>query len=92
MVILSSPSGAGKTTLVKKFLKIRNLKYHISHHKIAKAKRKNGKIIILSQKISLKNSLKMENSWSMQSFDNYYGSSKKLVIDEIKKGKILSLI
>ena len=46
------------------------------------------KIIFLYQKIILKNLIKKgEFLEHAKVFDNYYGSSKKLVIEKLKKGK-----
>ena len=52
MFILSSPSGAGKTTLVKKISKRNKIKISISHTTRLQM-REMEKIIILRQKISL---------------------------------------
>ena len=44
MIILSSPSGAGKTTLVKKISKNKNYKISISHTtRLPRPNEKNGK-------------------------------------------------
>ena len=44
MIILSSPSGAGKTTLVKKISKNKNYKISISHPtRLPRPNEKNGK-------------------------------------------------
>ena len=50
--------------------------------------KKMEKIIILFQKIILKNLIKKgEFLEHAKVFDNYYGSSKNLVIKKLKKGK-----
>ncbi len=89
MVILSSPSGAGKTTLVKKISKNKNYKVSISHTtRLPRPNEKNGKDYYFVSKNKFKKLIKggefLEHA---KVFDNYYGSSKKLVIDELKKGK-----
>ena len=54
MFILSSPSGAGKTTLVKKISKGKNLKFqYLIQLGYQDQMREMEKIIILHQKISL---------------------------------------
>ena len=51
MYILSSPSGAGKTTLVKKISKNKNFFTSISHTtRTPRPNEKNGKIITFYQK------------------------------------------
>ena len=89
MVILSSPSGAGKTTLVKKISKNKNYKVSISHTtRLPRPNEKNGKDYYFVSKNKFKKLIKggefLEHA---KVFNNYYGSSKKLVIDELKKGK-----
>jgi guanylate kinase len=55
MIVLSSPSGAGKTTLVKMLSKIDNYEISISHTtRQPRPNEKIIKIIILSMKMSLK--------------------------------------
>ena len=89
MFILSSPSGAGKTTLVKKISKNKNFFVSISHTtRLPRPNEKNGKDYYFVSKNKFKKLIKNgEFLEHAKVFDNYYGSSKKLVIDEIKKGK-----
>ena len=56
MYIFSSPSGAGKTTLVKKYLQIKiiQFRYHILPGQLDQTK-KMVEIIFLYQKITLRN-------------------------------------
>ena len=89
IVILSSPSGAGKTTLVKK-ISARN-KYNISiSHTTRKprANEKNGKdyFFVNSQKFKklIKRKKFLEHA---KVFKNFYGSLKETVIDKLKKGE-----
>ena len=56
MYILSSPSGAGKTTLVKKISKNRDFLVSVSHTtREPRPNEKNGKDYFLLQKIILEN-------------------------------------
>ena len=89
MIILSSPSGAGKTTLVKKISKNKNYKISISHTtRLPRPNEKKGKDYYFVSRNKFKKLIKVgEFLEHAKVFDNYYGSSKKLVIDELKKGK-----
>ncbi len=93
IVILSGPSGAGKTTLYQKLLKSsvfrRKLVKSISATtRSPREGEKNGKdYLFLSKKEFLakkKNGLFLE---SMKVFDNYYGTPKDNVEAALKKGK-----
>ena len=88
MIILSSPSGAGKTTLVKKLSKINNFKISISYTtRIPRINEINGKdYYFVSQnefESLIKNNELLEYA---KVFNNYYGSSKKKVYDLLDKG------
>ena len=87
--ILSSPSGAGKTTLVKKISKNKNFSVSVSH--TTRSPRPNeidGKDYYFVSKNNFKKLIKKgEFLEHARVFDNYYGSSKKLVIEKLKKGK-----
>ena len=87
--ILSSPSGAGKTTLVKKISKNRNFSVSISHTtRLPRPNEKNGKDYFFISKNNFKKLIKKgEFLEHAKVFDNYYGSSKKLVNEKINKGK-----
>ncbi len=87
--ILSSPSGAGKTTLVKKISKNRNFSISISHTtRSPRPNEKNGKDYFFISKNNFKKLIKKgEFLEHAKVFDNYYGSSKKLVNEKINKGK-----
>ncbi len=89
MIILSSPSGAGKTTLVKKISKNRNYSISISHTtRLPRPNEKNGKDYFFISKNNFKKLIKKKEFLEhAKVFDNYYGSSKKLVIDKLKKGQ-----
>ncbi len=89
MVILSSPSGAGKTTLVKKITKNNNFVVSISHTTRApRLNEKNGRDYYFISKNQFKKLIKKREFLEhAKVFDNYYGSTKKIVIEQIKKGK-----
>ena len=89
MFILSSPSGAGKTTLVKKISRNRNFSISISHTtRSPRPNEKNGKDYYFVSKKNFKKLIKngefLEHACV---FDNYYGSSKNLVIKKLREGK-----
>ena len=87
--ILSSPSGAGKTTLVKKISKNRNFTVSVSHTtRPPRPFEKNGKDYFFVSKNNFKKLIKKKEFLEhAKVFDNYYGSSKKLVSEKINKGK-----
>ena len=89
MFILSSPSGAGKTTLVKKISKYKNFSVSISHTtRMPRPKEKNGKDYFFVSKNYFKKLIKKKEFIEhAKVFDNYYGSSKRLIIEKLKHGK-----
>ena len=89
MFILSSPSGAGKTTLVKKISKNKNFSVSISHTtRLPRPNEKNGKDYFFVSKNYFKKLIKKKEFIEhAKVFDNYYGSSKKLIIEKLKQGK-----
>ncbi len=89
MFIFSSPSGAGKTTLVKKFSKNKNFSVSISHTtRSARPNEKNGKDYFFVSKNNFKKLIKKgEFLEHAKVFDNYYGSSKNIVIEKLNEGK-----
>jgi len=89
MFIFSSPSGAGKTTLVKKISKNKNFSVSISHTtRQPRPNEKNGNDYYFVSKNQFKKLIqKNEFLEHAKVFDNYYGSSKKLVVQKLKKGK-----
>ena len=89
MFILSSPSGAGKTTLVKKISKNNNFSVSISHTtRMPRPKEKNGKDYFFVSKNYFKKLIKKKEFIEhAKVFDNYYGSSKRLIIEKLKQGK-----
>ena len=89
IIILSSPSGAGKTTLVKKLSSIENFETSISYTtRIPRLNEVNGKdYYFISTKDFdelIKNDDLLEHA---KVFNNFYVSSKKKVIDNLKYGK-----
>ena len=89
MFILSSPSGAGKTTLVKKISKNRNFQVSVSHTtRLPRPSEKHGKDYFFISKNYFKKLIKKNQFLEhAKVFDNYYGSSKKIVIDKLENGK-----
>ena len=89
MYILSSPSGAGKTTLVRKISKNKNFSVSISHTtRSPRFNEKNAKDYYFISKNNFKKLIKKgEFLEHAKVFDNYYGSSKALVTEKLKKGK-----
>ena len=89
MIILSSPSGAGKTTLVKKISKNKNYSVSISHTtRLPRPNEKDGKDYHFTSKKIFKKLIKKKQFLEhAKVFNNYYGSSKNIVIDKLKKGK-----
>ncbi len=89
IVILSSPSGAGKTTLVKKIRDNRNFSISISHTTRRPRKNENNGIdyfFITKKKFEtlIRSKKFLEHA---KVFNNYYGSSKELVLKKLKKGQ-----
>ena len=89
IVILSSPSGAGTTTLVKKISIEKNFKISISHTtRKPRTNEVNGKDYFFVNKEEFKNLVdKGEFLEHAKVFENYYGSTKSKVIERLKKGE-----
>ena len=89
IVKLSSPSGAGKTTLVKKISIEKNFKISISHTtRKPRTNEVNGKDYFFVNKEEFKNLVdKGEFLEHAKVFENYYGSTKSKVIERLKKGE-----
>jgi guanylate kinase len=89
IIILSSPSGAGKTTLVKKISKENNFKISISHTtRKPRTNEVNGKDYFFVNEEVFKN-LKDNQKFLEHAkvFENYYGSSKSKVIENLNNGE-----
>lgn len=89
IIILSSPSGAGKTTLVKKISSLNNCVISISHTtRTPRTNEVHGRDYFFITKEEFKklkdNSKLLEHA---EVFKNFYGSSKQFVFDNLKKGK-----
>ena len=89
IVILSSPSGAGKTTLVKKIAKENNFKISISHTtRKPRSNEKNGEDYYFISEEEFTNLIKKEEFLEhAKVFENLYGSSKSKVIENLKNGE-----
>ena len=90
MFVLSSPSGAGKTTLTKKIAENnKNFVISISHTtRKARPNEKEGKDYYFISKLKF-DSLIENNSFyeHAEIFDNYYGTLKEPVLKLLSKGK-----
>ena len=89
IVVLSSPSGAGKTTLVKKISKLKNFVVSVSHTtRPPRINEKNGTHYFFIKKSKFKNLIyKKEFLEQAKVFNNFYGTSKKFVYQKLKNGK-----
>ena len=89
IVILSSPSGAGKTTLVKKIAYEKNFSISISHT-TRKPRRYevNGLHYFFASNSEFKKLISNEKFLEhAKVFNNYYGSLKDTVIEKLNKGE-----
>ena len=89
IIILSSPSGAGKTTLVKKISSLNNYVISISHTtRTPRSNEVHGRDYFFITKEEFKklidNNELLEHA---EVFKNFYGSSKQFVLNNLKKGK-----
>ena len=89
MVILSSPSGAGKTTLVKKISLANNFQISISHTtRPPRTNEINGEDYFFVNKDKFEVLIKKKEFLEYAKvFENYYGSSKQAVIKNLDNGK-----
>ena len=89
MIILSSPSGAGKTTLVKKLSKLDNYEISISHttRQPRPNETQNEDYYFVSEE-EFKRLIKNEEFLEYAKvFKNYYGTTRTPVIDNLNKSK-----
>ena len=88
MIVLSSPSGAGKTTLVNRLSKLKNFEISISH--TTRQPRSNetpDKDYYFVTKENFKRLIKNEEFLEYAKvFNNYYGTTRTPVIDKLNKG------
>ena len=90
MFILSSPSGAGKTTLTKKLAENnKNFTISVSHTtRKPRPKEINGKDYHFVTKDEFDLLIKKNNFFEYANiFDNYYGTLRKPVLDLLSEGK-----
>ena len=89
MIILSSPSGAGKTTLVKMLSKLDNFEISISH--TTRQPRPNetpNKDYFFVDENEFQRFIKNEEFLEYAKvFNNFYGTTRTPVIDNLNKGK-----
>ena len=89
MIILSSPSGAGKTTLVNLLSKLENFEVSISH--TTRKPRQNEvpeKDYYFINEEKFKKLIKNEEFLEYAKvFNNFYGTTRTPVIDKLNKGK-----
>ena len=89
MIILSSPSGAGKTTLVKLLSEKKNFFISVSHTtRTPRSNEINGIDYFFINKNQFQKLID-ENEFLefAKVFDNYYGTSKKNIINKLNEGK-----
>ena len=89
MVILSSPSGAGKTTLVNLLAKNNNFEISISHTtRKPRPNESSGKDYYFVSDQEFKRLIKNQEFLEYAKvFNNYYGTTRTPVIDRLNKGK-----
>ena len=89
IVILSSPSGAGKTTLVKEISKKKNFKISISHTtRKPRSNEINGKDYFFISEKEFKDLINQDKFLEYAKvFNHYYGSSKDAVLKKLRNGE-----
>ena len=89
MIILSSPSGAGKTTLVSLLSKIDNFEVSVSHTtREPRPSEKPNKDYYFVNEDEFKRLIKNEEFLEYAKvFNNFYGTTRTPVIDKLNKGK-----
>ena len=89
IVILSSPSGAGKTTLVKRISLENNFKISISHTtRKPRTDETNGKDYFFINKDEFQKLISKDEFLEYAKvFENYYGSTKSKVIESLNNGQ-----
>ncbi len=89
MVILSSPSGAGKTTLVNLLSKKKNFEISISHTtRLPRPNEIQDKDYFFVSSSEFKRLIKNQEFLEYAKvFNNYYGTTRTPVIDKLNKGK-----
>ena len=89
MIVLSSPSGAGKTTLVKMLSKMDNFEVSISHTtRQPRLNEVNDKDYYFVNEDEFKRLIKNQEFLEYAKvFNNFYGTTRTPVIDSLNKGK-----
>ena len=89
MIVLSSPSGAGKTTLVKMLSKLDNFNISISHTtRQPRQSEISNKDYFFVNEVEFKRLIKNEEFLEYAKvFNNFYGTTRTPVIDKLNKGK-----
>jgi len=89
MIVLSSPSGAGKTTLVKMLSKIDNYEISISHTtRQPRVNEENNKDYYFVNEDDFKRLINNQEFLEYAKvFNNFYGTTRTPVIDRLNKGK-----
>ena len=89
MIVLSSPSGAGKTTLVKMLSKIDNYEISISHTtRQPRLNEQNNKDYYFVNEDEFKRLINNQEFLEYAKvFNNFYGTTRTPVIDKLNKGK-----
>ena len=89
MIILSSPSGAGKTTLVKMLSKIDNFEVSISHTtRQPRPNEKSDEDYFFIDEGKFKRLINNQEFLEYAKvFSNFYGTTRTPIIDKLNKGK-----
>ena len=89
MIILSSPSGAGKTTLVKMLSEISNFEVSISHttRQPRPTEKPNEDYFFVNEQEFKRLINNQEFLEYAKVFDNFYGTTRTPVIDKLNRGK-----
>ena len=89
MIVLSSPSGAGKTTLVKMLSKIDNYEISVSHTtRQPRLNEENNEDYYFVNEDEFKRLINNQEFLEYAKvFNNFYGTTRTPVIDKLNKGK-----
>jgi len=89
MIVLSSPSGAGKTTLVKMLSSMDNFEISLSHTtREPRSNEKNNEDYFFVNENQFKRLVSNEEFLEYAKvFNNFYGTTRTPVIDKLNKGK-----
>ena len=89
MIVLSSPSGAGKTTLVKMLSELNNFEVSISHTtRQPRLNEKHDKDYFFVNEDEFKRLINNQEFLEYAKvFNNFYGTTRTPVIDKLNKGK-----